>query len=75
MAQMNLSTKQAHRHREQTCGGGQDGLGAWDQQMQTIIYTMDRQQVLLYSTGNYIQCHVLNQNGKNMKNNTYMYNE
>ena len=31
--------------------------------------------VLLYSTGNYIQCHVLNQNGKNMKNNTYMYNE
>ena len=31
--------------------------------------------VLLYSTGNYIQCRVLNQNGKNMKNNTYMCNE
>ena len=28
--------------------------------------------VLLYSTGNYIQCPVLNQNGKNMKNN-YIY--
>ena len=49
---MNLSTKQkqTHRHREQTCGcqggGGwaRDGLGVWDQQMQTIIYRMDKQQ-------------------------------
>ena len=49
---MNLSTeqKQTHRHKEQTCGcrreGGQgrDGLGVWGQQMQTIIYRMDKQQ-------------------------------
>ena len=47
---MNLSMKQAHRHREQTCGcqggGGweKDGLGVWGQQMQTIIYRMDKQQ-------------------------------
>ena len=32
---MNLSTKQTHRHREQTCGcqgavGWKDGLGVWD---------------------------------------------
>ena len=36
MTQMNLSTKQTHRHREQTCGcqggggWGRDGLGVWD---------------------------------------------
>ena len=35
MTQMNLSMKQTHRHREQTCfyqGGdwGRDGLGVWD---------------------------------------------
>ena len=42
--------KQTHRHREQTCGcqggGGweRDGLGVWGQQMQTIIYRMDKQQ-------------------------------
>ena len=42
--------KQTHRHREQTCGcqgeGGQGrvGWGVWDQQMQTILYGMDKQQ-------------------------------
>ena len=49
---MNLSVKQkqTHKHREQICGcqegGGQgrDGVGGWDQQMQTIIYKMDKQQ-------------------------------
>ena len=49
---MNLSMKQkqTHRHREQICGcqdvGGweRDGLGVWDQQMQTIMYRMDKQQ-------------------------------
>ena len=49
---MNLSMKekQTHRHREQTCGGqggwkwGRDGQGVWDQQMQTIIYRIDKQQ-------------------------------
>ena len=45
---MNLSTKQkqTHRHREQTCGcqGGGSGLGVWDQQMQTVINKMDKQQ-------------------------------
>ena len=49
---MNLSVKQKqiHRHREQTHGCqegaevGRDGLGVWDQQMQTITYRMDKQQ-------------------------------
>ena len=36
----------------------------WDQQMQTITYGADKQQVLLYSTGNYIQCPVRNHSRK-----------
>ena len=50
MTQTNLSTKQTHRHREQTCGGqggwggGRDGWGIWDQQMQTSTYRMDKKQ-------------------------------
>ena len=47
---MNLSMKQNQGHREQTggCQGGggwgRVGLGVWDQQMQTSIYRMDKQQ-------------------------------
>ena len=50
-------------------GGGWwgDGLGVWDYQMQTIIYRMDKQQVLLYSTGKYFQYPVINHNGKKQK--------
>ena len=51
---MNLSMKQkqTHRHREQTCGCqgggglGREGLRVWDQQMQTSIYRVDKQQDL-----------------------------
>ena len=32
--------------------------------MQTTIYRIDKQPVLLYSTGNYIQYPVINHNGK-----------
>ena len=47
MTQMNLPTKKKQTHREETCGcqGGWgrewDGQGAWDEQMQTIIYSLD----------------------------------
>ena len=34
---------------------------------------MNKQQVLLYSTGNYIQYSVANQMEKNMKKNIYIY--
>ena len=62
MTQMNRSMKQKHihRHREQTCdcqgegGQGKVGLGVWGQQMQAIIYRMNKQKVLLYCTENYI---------------------
>ena len=52
MAQVNLSMKQKQDqgHREQTggCQGGEElervGLGVWDQQMETGVYRMDKQQ-------------------------------
>ena len=45
---MNLSPKQkpSHKHREQTSGcqgGAGNGMGVWDQQMQTTVYRMDKQ--------------------------------
>ena len=42
-------------------------MGVWSSQMQAIIYRMNKQQVLLYSTGNYIQYSVINCNGKEYK--------
>ena len=48
---------------------GREELGVWDYQMQTSIYRgWINNQVLLYSTGNYIQYPVINHNGKE-----YMY--
>ena len=48
---MNLSRKQKQTDRENRLevakseeGWGRDGLGVWDQQMQTVIYRMDKQQ-------------------------------
>ena len=49
---MNLSTKQKQTHRRETrpvvAKGvgevGRDGLGVWDQQMQTVTYRMDKEQ-------------------------------
>ena len=35
-------------------------MRVWDQQRQTTIYRMDKQQVLLYSTGNYTQYPLIN---------------
>ena len=48
---MNLTTeqKQTHRHRKQTYGyqrgrAGRDKLGVWDQQIQTTVDKIDKQQ-------------------------------
>ena len=40
--------------------------------MQTIKYRMDKQQFLLYSTGNYVQYSVINHNEKECKK-EYVY--
>ena len=63
MAQMKLSTEQkkTHRHREQTCGcqGGGGGSGMdWefgDSRCKLLHLEGISNEVLLYSTGNYMQ--------------------
>ena len=71
---------QTYRHRKQTYGyqrgkGGRVKLGVWDQQIQATVYKIDKQQVLLYSTGNYIQYPLINHSGKEYeKEYIYMYN-
>ena len=64
---MNPSTekKQTHGHGEQTCGGqgGGSGLGVWDQQIQTTAFGVDKQEILLPSTGNNNQSLVMEHDG------------
>ena len=65
-----MKQKHTHRRREQTCGcqrgeeWEKDGLGVWDQQMQTNIYEMDKQQSPTAWQGNYIQYPEINHNKK-----------
>ena len=70
---MNLSTKQkqTRRHREQTCGcqgGGKVGegwIGEFGISRCKLLYIeWINNNVLLYSTGNYILYPVINHNGK-----------
>ena len=44
--------------------GGGNGLGVWDEQMSTITYEWINNEVLLYSTGNYISYFMVNHNEK-----------
>ena len=71
MTQMNLSTKQTHRHSEQTCGcpggWGQGGGMDWElgiSRCKLLYIEWINSKVLLYSTGNYIQYPVINHNRK-----------
>ena len=76
MTQMNLYTKQKQtlRLREQACGcgggeaQGRDGVGVWDQQMQTLLYKTDELPGPTVEHRDYIQCPVINQNGKEYEN-------
>ena len=72
MTQMDLSTKQkqTHRHREQTygCQGGRGGSGMdWEFGIAVINplhLEWISKEVLLYSTGNYIQSLVVECDGR-----------
>ena len=75
VTEMNVYTKQKqiHINRIQTYGyqrgkaargEGRNKLGVWDQQIQTAIYKIDTNKVLLNSTENYIQYLIINHNGK-----------
>ena len=51
-------------------------LGVWNEQMQTSTYAMDKQQGPAVSTGNSIQCLVINHNRKEYEKeciHIYMY--
>ena len=66
---MNLSMKQTHGHREQTCGcqGGREGGLDWEfgiSRCKLLYIEWINNKVLLSSTGNYIQYPVINHNGK-----------
>ena len=67
---MNLSMKQTHQHREQSCGcQGGGGGGAMDRgfgisKCKLLHIEWINNKVLLHSTENYIQCPGINHNGK-----------
>ena len=61
--------KQTHRHRKQIYAYqrgnvGRDKLGVWDQQMQTTIPKLDKQQVPTVQHREFIQYPIINHNGK-----------
>ena len=79
---MNLSTKQTHRRREQTCGcqgsgwGGGRGGKEWEFEIsrgKRLYIGWINNKVLPYSTGNYIQYLVRNHNEKEYEKRMYMY--
>ena len=76
MTQLNLSVKQKQTQIEHTCGcqgrvWGRDTFGDQYQQMQTIIYRMDKQKgPTVQGT---LQYPVKNHNGKEYEN-EYIYN-
>ena len=66
-----MKQKQTHRHRAQTCGcqggGGVGGGMEWEfgiSRCKLLYIEWINNKVLLYSTGKYIQYHVINHNGK-----------
>ena len=73
MTQINLSMKQKriHRYRELTCGCQEAGEGMnWKLKISRCkLFYIEwvNNKVLLCSTGNYIQYHIINHNGKENK--------
>ena len=69
---MNLTTKQ--KQTEQTCGcQGEGGGGGMDWEFgvsrcKLLYIEWINSEVLLYCTGNYIQCPVINHSGKEYEN-------
>ena len=77
---MNISMKEKQTHRYKlTCGCqeggglGRDGVGVWGQQMQTIIYRMDKQGPTIWHREAYsISCD--KPQWKRIRKRMYMYN-
>ena len=71
MTQVNISTeqKQTHKYREKTCGcqGGGGGSGMWEfvvGRCKLLHLKWISYDILLYSTGNYIQSLGIEHNGR-----------
>ena len=72
---MNLSVKQTHRCREQTCGCQERGMdGEFGISRFKLVYIgCINNKVLLYGTGNYIEYPEVNHNGKEyLEKNVYI---
>ena len=54
-------------------GWGRDKLGVWVSNIYTIIYKIETNKDLLYSTGNYTQNLVITGNGRECKKRIYIY--
>ena len=75
MAQMSLpkKQKQTHRHRGQSCGCQGEGGGSemdWEfgiSRCKVLYLECISNEVLLYSTGNYIQSHGIDHDGRSYK--------
>ena len=70
MTQMNLSTKQTYRHREQTCGCQGGGM-YWEfgiSRYKLLYMEWVNNKVPLYSTEDYMHYPVINDNGKEYEN-------
>ena len=67
MTQMNLSTKQKHTDIQNNLWLPKAGVEEGRSRSLNLAKKWINKKVLLYSTGNYIQFHVTNHNGKNIK--------
>ena len=70
-----MKQKQTHKYRKQTCGWGR---GAMQREFgisgNTLLHTeWINKKILLYSTGNYIQCPVINHHGEEYKTRMCMF--
>ena len=76
---LNLSTKEKHEHREQTCscqGGGREGVGWTGIGIYTLLYTENQSvtRTYSYSLGKSIQYNVIAYMGKESEKEwRYMY--
>ena len=60
MTQMNLSMKQTDREQACVCQAEREGLGVGIGRCKLLYIEIDKQQGLMYNTGNYVQYPVIN---------------
>ena len=76
---MNLSIRQKDSQTQRTdllpwWGRGWDGLGVWVGRCKLLYLEWTNNEVLVHSTGNYIQSLQIDHDGKNIKKNIFIFN-